>query len=183
MEGRVKEEHLRLRIPQLLVPRTLTNYSSWHWLPFSAKGIFSDEAEGHANLLGGSIWEAVWQHFHLQNNTSRFTSSFDLPSYGPLAMSTIMSNKFPLGCKILMQSENRILPHHICATIVNISFLEATAIEFKTQMCERPEETSILCSNFQCCDVSQQKIFRFSFSAAEGGGAVSIRALSSSSHW
>lgn len=115
MEGRIKEEHLRLRISQLLVPRTLTNYSSWHWPLFSAKGSFSDEAEGHANLLGGSIWEAVWQHFHLQNNASRFTSSFDLPSYGPLAMSTIMSNKFPLGCKILMQSENRIFtPSYLC---------------------------------------------------------------------
>lgn len=120
------------------------------------------------------------QHFHSLNNASRFCSSFDLPSYEPLARSTIMSNKFPLGCKILMQSENRILPHHICATIVpvNISCLEATSVEFKTQRCKRPEENSLLCSNFQCCDVYQQELFRFSSSAA-----VSIRALSSSSHW
>lgn len=86
-----------------------------------------------------------------------------------------MSNKFPLGCKILMQSENRILPHHICATIVpvNISCLEATSVEFKTQRCKRPEENALLCSNFQCCDVYQQEIFWFSSSTAEGGGAVS----------
>lgn len=86
-----------------------------------------------------------------------------------------MSNKFPLGCKILMQSENRILPHHICATIVpvNISCLEATSVEFKTQRCKRPEENSLLCSNFQCCDVYQQELFQFSSSTAEGGGAVS----------
>lgn len=175
LEGKVKAEHLRLSIPQLLLPTTMTNDLSWRWLPFSAKGSFSGQAWGHANLQGGSIWEAVWQHFHLLNNASRFSSSFDLPSYGPLARSTIMSNKFPLGCKILMQSENRILPHHICATIVpvNISCLEATSVEFKTQRCKRPEENALLCSNFQCCDVYQQEIFWFCSSTAEGGGAVS----------
>lgn len=126
----------------------------------------------------------MWQHFHLQSNTGRFSYSFDLPSCGPLTRSTIMNIDSLLRCKTQMQSETRILPLTAAPPMCQLILLawKTTAVVFKTQRCQRPEEilppygtSSTMVSTCRETSGSAPALLKVC-------EAFSIRVLASSSH-